>query len=27
LQERIRELGGYDTELTGREMKPGMGLG
>lgn len=27
LQRRIRELGGYDTNLTSREMKPGVGLG
>lgn len=27
LQRRIRELGGYDTNLTGREMSPGVGLG
>jgi putative molybdopterin biosynthesis protein len=26
LQKRIRALGGYDTDLTGQEMKPGMGL-
>jgi putative molybdopterin biosynthesis protein len=25
-QERIRALGGYETTLTGREMRPGMGL-
>ncbi|HDQ40251.1 MAG TPA: molybdopterin biosynthesis protein [Desulfonatronum sp.] len=27
LQARVRALGGYDTDLTGREMEPGMGLG
>ncbi len=27
LQERIKELGGYDTDLAGQEMKPGLGLG
>jgi len=27
LQARIRDLGGYDTDLTGQEMTPGMGLG
>lgn len=27
LQKHIRELGGYDTHLTGKEMQPGMGLG
>jgi putative molybdopterin biosynthesis protein len=26
-QERMRELGGYDTPLTGQIMRPGMGLG
>ncbi|OIO06112.1 MAG: molybdopterin biosynthesis protein [Desulfovibrionaceae bacterium CG1_02_65_16] len=26
-QARMRELGGYDTPLTGRIMRPGMGLG
>lgn len=26
-QERMRALGGYDTPLTGRIMRPGMGLG
>jgi putative molybdopterin biosynthesis protein len=26
-QERIAELGGYETGLTGREMRPGDGLG
>jgi putative molybdopterin biosynthesis protein len=27
LQARIRDLGGYDTDLTGQEMTPGIGLG
>lgn len=26
-QERMRELGGYDTPLTGQVMRPGLGLG
>ncbi|MBI5520938.1 MAG: molybdopterin biosynthesis protein [Desulfovibrio sp.] len=26
-QKRMRDLGGYDTELTGKVMQPGMGLG
>lgn len=26
-QERMRELGGYETDLTGKVMRPGMGLG
>lgn len=27
LQTKIRDLGGYDTDLTGQEMTPGLGLG
>lgn len=27
LQAKIRDLGGYDTDLTGKEMTPGIGLG
>lgn len=26
-QARVRDLGGYETDLSGREMRPGMGLG
>ncbi|WP_243545523.1 molybdopterin biosynthesis protein [Pseudodesulfovibrio tunisiensis] len=27
LQQAVRDLGGYETDLAGREMQPGMGLG
>ena len=27
VKQAISELGGYETDLTGQEMKPGVGLG